>query len=642
MRILFCYSKDHFNPSLSPDQQPNWGTSTNTLIREFLEALGKIGDVTYSDGLDFQEHAGESYDLFIGIERNFHKILTICNINISILIAVNMHPKARNNILNDFANKQLNDMAAIAHGDLVDVESIWEAIDKADYIFCFGNNTTYNSYLKYGVSRKKIKTFNYRLLDEPNAPSRPQKTKRFLYSASSLGLRKGFDIVASLCDSMKGKEFHIDIIGRPTSDYYTNKLDGLAKRHPGKVTVHKFIPVRTKKYQRLHQTNDFLIFPSLEEGQAGTVVEAMHYGLIPLITPETGTDFAPLGFLESSLDSSHNKEIMSKALSLTSQEIAALKTKTQAFYKELHYNLTEKLEEAVRNCLAGNLYPKVSLILPIYNKEPTIIELVTLLDAAAREYKNVEVHIIFDGCSDNSEVIVKAFYRDRKDYPVKFYTTPNIFETKTNNLGLLNSSGKYAVIIQDDNYLYDKYFLFEAVQFLDKNPTAAILGGLSGVNFYPLGTKNLSGPGQISISSSEVYWRQDERTNPDLKNQIFEVDACMRGPLILRKSFLDDHGFLDEIYAPLYQDDMDICFRARKYGYRVYCMMMDVDNKSLTMANYKSGKAQYFAEIMKRNAHTFYERWTPSVHKDYSSMRRIPIIKPSENGDQLKTRRKIK
>ena len=627
MKILLSYSKDHFDPTLPLEKHKTWGGSANILAREFYNFLSKIGDVTYSDGYDYQDHAGKSYDLFIGIERNFHKLVAVCNIGTSILIAVNMHPKERNDILNSFVEDELKDREAIAAGDLVEIDDIWDSIDMADYIFCFGNNLVYNSYIKHGVPYQKIKTFNYRLPEAPPSPTKPRETKRILYCASGIGLRKGFDIVKSLFESLGSHEFHLDIIGQPTNEHYNNKIKSFVKKHSRKVSYHGFVPAKSKKYQKLYQSNDFLVFPSLEEGQAGTVIEGMHYGLIPLITPEAGTEFAPLGYLEPALNSRHNKEIIANALMLSDEQVAGLKSKTQEFYKEMHFNVADNVLEAVTSCLNGHLYPKISIILPIYNKESSIGELVRLMDVAARTYGNVDVHIIFDGCSDDSESIVREFFKEKDTYEVKFYTTSNIFEVKTNNLGLQNSDGKYAIILQDDNYIYDSYCFFEAVQFLDKDPHAVILGGLAGVNFYPLGTENLKGPGQISINSSEVYWRQDEATDPKLKDYIFEVDACMRGPLIFRRSFLEEHGFLDEIYAPLYQDDMDICFRARKYGYKVYCVLMDVANKSLTMANYEGKKAKYFSDIMKRNGITFYERWTPSTDRDYSRINRLPILK---------------
>jgi GT2 family glycosyltransferase len=304
----------------------------------------------------------------------------------------------------------------------------------------------------------------------------------------------------------------------------------------------------------------------------------------------------------------------------------ALKHKTVEYYKEFHEDFRTPIREAISNALNGCIYPKVSFTLAVYNKEPTILGLVEYLDRVIRQYPSAELHVIFDGCTDKSEKLVRKYYRDDPGYKVSFSLTPNIFEIKTNNLGLKRSDGKYCVIVQDDNYVYDRDFIYEAVNFLDKDSKAVILGCLAGVNFYPRGTTGLRGKGQITVNEDEVYWRQDANTDANLKNRIFQVDACMRGPLFIRKSFLAKTGYLDEVYAPLYEDDMDLGMRAGSLGYKVYCALMDVENKSLSMAHADPEKSKLFAQTMKRNTDIFYKRWKPSVHKDYSWVNRIKIL----------------
>ena len=71
---------------------------------------------------------------------------------------------------------------------------------------------------------------------------------------------------------------------------------------------------------------------------------------------------------------------------------------------------------------------------------------------------------------------------------------------------------------------------------------------------------------------------------------------------------------------------MDICFRAKHYGYKVYCFLADVENKSFTMANYSKARAREFDRIIKRNSDIFYSRWMPSKDKSqFSCIHRIPI-----------------
>ncbi len=631
MRILLSYSRLHFDPDKDPKEHKYWGSSASILARTLFGILTKIGNVTYIDSSEYEKVKGIEFDLFVGITNNFYKIWQSAKIKKSIYFAVNMHPKERNWILLKYLIKERLSPQALAGWDLLNFIEGEKGIDTSDFILCVGNNVTYNSYIKHGVPKNKIKMLNYGIENFSYRPKNKynlyHKERRYVYVTSEIGLRKGFDIVYSLFtrSAILEKEFHLDVIGLPTNNYYQKKLNKFKQILKKKVDYHGWIDSNSKKYWEIIKSNDFVILPSLEEGQAGSALEALSCSVVPIISKYTGIDFAPLGMLEQKINSVHNENIILNSIILPKNELDTLKNKTSEYYLEYHHNYQDNLDNSLKSCIKGTLYPKVSIILPIYNKEKTIEFLLSLLHRACLEYKNVEVLIIFDGCIDKSEEAVKKFYEKKKSYKVTFKRTPNIFEIKTNNIGLKESTGKYCAILQDDNYILDKNIFFEAVNFLEKNPKCAILGGLAGVNFYPRGTK-LKGNGQITMNENEVYWRQDEKTNPELKKRIIEVDACMRGPLFLRKSFLETHGYLDEIYVPLHHDDMDICFRARKYGYKVFCILLDVLNTSLTVAKYDEDKWKYWSKIYRRNCDILYSRYKPTIIKDYLWLHRTKIL----------------
>ncbi|HSX17901.1 MAG TPA: methyltransferase domain-containing protein [Candidatus Saccharimonadales bacterium] len=630
MKILLSYSKLHFDPTKKPEQHKYWDSSANILARSLYEILSFMGEVTYVDAWENHSLGRKSFDLFVGINSNFTNIAGSCdNVGKKVLFAVNMHPTERNELLSRFADLERLPKEAFAEDDLQSEQPIIESLEKADYILCVGNNAVYSSYIKHGIPPSKIKMLNYGV-GEPGKIKKTSGIRTFTYVASSIGLRKGFDIVLALIEELDRThaEYRFNIIGPPSNDYYKKKLESLGKRFRGSVIYHNWLDSSGEKYQKVLSGSDFVINPSLEEGQAGTVLDAIRFGAVPLLSINSGIDYSPLGLVEMATGSVVNKRLIAKSLALSNGSLDGLKLKTREYYQEYHQNFMPQLQELLEGCMHGKLYPKISVVLPIFNKEKTIEELLGYLDTALKSYGNSELHIIFDGCKDNTKKITRRFYRGRNNYSVTFEATPNIFEVKTNNIGLRKSSGKYGIIIQDDIYIYDPFAFYEAVTFLDKNPTAAILGGLAGVNYYPLGTK-LKGSGQIAQDKNEVYWRQDEKTDPTLRHKVFEVDACMRGPLILRKSFLDEHGYLDEIFAPFYMDDMDIGLRAKKFGYKVYCMIMNAENKSQTVATYDTEeRKKFWQDTMDRNTKLFYERWTPTREKNYSWVHRPDMYRP--------------
>jgi glycosyltransferase involved in cell wall biosynthesis len=630
MRILLSYSRRHFDPALAPTEQPFWGTSANIIARTLHGLLSEMGDVTYIDPSEVDGVPGGSYDLVVGIARDFAEVAAASGAPQRILIAVNVHPAERNRRLLEFVEREGLPTACIASDGLVDVAATEAAIAVSTHILCFGNVSTFNTYVRAGVPASKLRVLNYATTPttSPEAGVRADGPVRFVHVASEVGLRKGFDVVADTfgAPELESLDFELHIVGAPQRGRYERQVAAFVAAGGGRVFHHGWLEASSLHYAAILDRADFLFLPSLEEGQAGTALDAIARGAVPIVSAETGIDFAPLGFCQGAIGAAANVDLVKRACALSEAELHRMREQTLAYHEELHAGWAEPLADALRDAVTGPGWPRMSVIVPLFNKERTARRLLDLLDRAMSQYPDCELHIVLDGCTDSTPERVEQFLATPRSYPVRVDETPDIFEIKTNNIGLRAATGRYGVIVQDDNFIYDETFMFEAATFLEKDRTAAVLGGLAGVNFYPRGTAGLEGPGQIAMTEDEVYWRQDANTDPELVDHVFEVDACMRGPLVLRKSFLEQHGYLDEAYAPLYQDDMDLCLRARDRGHKVYCMLMDVDNDSGTMGTYDPERWERMVAIMKRNSDLLYSRWTPSTDKSgYLRLRRVRI-----------------
>jgi FkbM family methyltransferase len=142
---------------------------------------------------------------------------------------------------------------------------------------------------------------------------------------------------------------------------------------------------------------------------------------------------------------------------------------------------------------------------------------------------------------------------------------------------------------------------------MESVPRAAVVGGLAGVNFFPLDS-NPIGLGVVK-TPREVYQRIDVALDPQLQEKVVEVDAVMRGPLVFRKKLLEKYGYLDEAYCPFFNDDMDYCFKMKKLGFSIFYFPMDVENKNLTIANYSEEKNKFWQKTVLENQKLFYNRW---------------------------------
>lgn len=88
----------------------------------------------------------------------------------------------------------------------------------------------------------------------------------------------------------------------------------------------------------------------------------------------------------------------------------------------------------------------VSIIIPVYNSSKTIES--TLQSVFFQDYKNVEIIIINDGSTDNTEEILKKY-----ENKIKYFYQKNSGVSFARNLGFIKSTGKYIQYLDSDDLL---------------------------------------------------------------------------------------------------------------------------------------------------------------------------------------------
>ena len=90
---------------------------------------------------------------------------------------------------------------------------------------------------------------------------------------------------------------------------------------------------------------------------------------------------------------------------------------------------------------------KVSIIVPIYNSEKYLSKCIDSL--LNQTEKNIEVLLINDGSTDNSEKLIKKY----KDKRITYISKRNEGIGKTRNLGIDKAKGEYLMFIDSDDYI---------------------------------------------------------------------------------------------------------------------------------------------------------------------------------------------
>jgi glycosyltransferase involved in cell wall biosynthesis len=94
--------------------------------------------------------------------------------------------------------------------------------------------------------------------------------------------------------------------------------------------------------------------------------------------------------------------------------------------------------------------PLVTVVIPTYNYGEYLSDAIE--SALKQTYKNLEVIVIDDGSSDNTEEIVKRY-----DGRLSYYFKENGGISSARNYGMLKAKGEYIVFLDSDDKLHESY-----------------------------------------------------------------------------------------------------------------------------------------------------------------------------------------
>jgi GT2 family glycosyltransferase len=241
--------------------------------------------------------------------------------------------------------------------------------------------------------------------------------------------------------------------------------------------------------------------------------------------------------------------------------------------------------------------PKISVLIPVWNSAYHTLR--CLQSLAADKSCPLEVIVFNNASTDKTKELL-----DRCENIVVINNPVNVGFVGATNGAAAVATGQLVLMMNNDITIASGT-LNDAARLFDSERNIGAVGAL-----LKLAT------GRVQEAGAIIY--RDGSTNGFLRHRIHalaegmfvrDVDYCSGAFLLLdRKNFIGIGG-LDEVFAPGYYEETDLCMRIRSLGNRV------VYTPELVLSHFEFGSFASGAafERMERNRKIFVDRWKQEI-----------------------------
>lgn len=206
--------------------------------------------------------------------------------------------------------------------------------------------------------------------------------------------------------------------------------------------------------------------------------------------------------------------------------------------------------------------PRASVVIPNWNGRHFIGACLDSL--RVQTFKDFEVIVVENGSVDGSLEFIQENYPE-----VTILAQPkNLGFAGGVNQGIRRSRAKYVALFNNDA-IADKNWLTELVNVLesDKNIAAVTSKILQLKNSKD--RVNIDSTGDFMTIWGIPFPRGRDEVDQGQYDTVEEVFGACGGSVLYRRSLFDEIGFFDEDFFAYYED-VDISFRARLAGYKIF------------------------------------------------------------------------
>lgn len=183
---------------------------------------------------------------------------------------------------------------------------------------------------------------------------------------------------------------------------------------------------------------------------------------------------------------------------------------------------------------------------------------------AATDWGPLDVVVVDNASSDNSGLVARLAAQEIGFGLTVLPLTHNLGCAGGNNVGWRHTTGDFVVFLNPDTEVTPG-FVRELVTPMIADPSI----GVTGARIYYPGTRTLqhAGAGVYPNGMTHHYGAGEEDTGQH--EQMRDVDYVTGAGFAVRRTLLERIGGFDEDYFPAYFEEVDLCARIRRLGFRV-------------------------------------------------------------------------
>jgi len=204
--------------------------------------------------------------------------------------------------------------------------------------------------------------------------------------------------------------------------------------------------------------------------------------------------------------------------------------------------------------------PKVSIIIPTYNRDKFITR--ALESVFNQTFHDYEIIVVDDGSTDNTPEILKKY-----DGKIRTIRQNNQGISKSRNLGISQSNGKYIAFLDSDDYWVPEK-LEEQVKILDSHPNVGIVYARMPI---------------VNEQGAQVGMKPAGISGKNFKELLEVWGDLPTSSIMIRKECFDKAGVFDTSLATM--EDIDMWIRIAK-NYDLY----EIENKVLAYYHRHEGQ----------------------------------------------------